>query len=75
MPNILSAVKNLLYNSDTVDPVNMSVELLENKKISSNKRIGISILAFLIHFLGKRSSFWSSSNWHCFSLKVKSFSC
>ena len=75
MPNILSAVKNLLYNSDTVDPVNMSVELLENKKISSNKRKGISILAFLIHFLGKKSSFWSSSNWHCFFLKVKSFSC
>ena len=75
MPNILSAVKNLLYNSDTVDPINMSVELLENKKISSNKCRGISALAFLIHFLGKSSSFWSSLNWHCFSLKVKSFSC
>ena len=65
MPNILSVVKNSFDNSDTVDPVNMSVELLENKTISSD--------AFLIHFLGKRSSFWSSSNWHCFSLKVKPF--
>ena len=75
MPNILSAVKTSFYNSDTVDPVNMSVELLENKKISSDKCRGISVFAFIIHFLGKRSSFWSSSNWHCFSLKVKSFLC
>ena len=70
MPNILSAVKNSFYNSGTVDPVNMSVELLENQKISSDKRRAISVLAFLIYFLGKRSSVWSSSNWHCFSLKV-----
>ena len=56
MPNILSAVKNSFYNSGTVDPVNMSVELLENQKISSDKRRAISVLAFLIYFLGKRSS-------------------
>ena len=74
MPSILSAVKNSFYNSDFVDAVNMSVELLENKNISRDKRRGIYVLAFLIHFLGKRSSFWSNSNWHCFSLKVKSFS-
>ena len=51
MPNILSAVKNSFYNSDTVDPINISVDLLENKKTSSDKRRGISVLAFLIHFL------------------------
>ena len=73
MPNILSPVKNSFYSSNTIDPVNITVELLENQKISSDKRRGISVFVFLIHFLGGRSSFWSSSNWHCFSLKVKSF--
>ena len=72
MLNISSPVKNSFYNSDTIDPVNITVELPENQKISSDKHRGISVFAFLIHFW-ESSSFWSSSNWHCFSLKFKSF--
>ena len=60
MPNILCSVKNSIYNSVTIDPVNITVDLLENQKISSDKFGGISVFAFLTHFLGKRSSFWSS---------------
>ena len=67
MSDILSPVKNSFYDSDTIDLVTRESE------ISSNKHRGISLFAFLIHFLCKRSSFWSSSDWHCFSLKVKSF--
>ena len=59
MPNILYSVKNSIYNSGTIDPVNITVELLENQKISSDKFGGISVFAFLTHFLGKRSSFSS----------------
>ena len=50
MPNILYSVKNSIYNSGTIDPVNITVELLENQKISSDKFGGISVFAFLTHF-------------------------
>ena len=30
MPNILSPVKNSFCNLDTIDPVNITVEVLEN---------------------------------------------
>ena len=73
MPNILSTVKNSFYNLDTIDLVDITVELSKNQKISSDKHRGISVFLFLIHFSGGRSSFWSSSNCHCFSLKAKSF--
>ena len=74
MPNILSPVKNSFYNPYTIDPVNITGELPENQKISSDKHRGISVFAFLIHFW-ESSSFLSSSNWHYFSLKFKSFWC
>ena len=73
MRNTLSPVKNSFYNLDTIDPVDITVELPKNQKISIDKQRGIYAFAFLIQFLGGRSSFWSCSNWHCFSLKVKSF--
>ena len=73
MRNILSPVKNSFYNLGTIDPVDITDELHKNQKISSDKQRGISAFAFLIQFLGGRSSFWSCSNWYCFSLKVKSF--
>ena len=50
MPNIFSLTKNSFYNSDTIDPVKITVELPENQKISSHKHGRISVFAFLIHF-------------------------
>ena len=73
MPNILPLAKNLFYNLDTTDYVDITVDLPENKNISSDKHKSISVFVFLIHFLGGRSSFWSSSNWYHFYLKVQSF--
>ena len=57
MPNILYSVKNSIYNSVTIDPVNITVELLENQKISSDKFGGISVFAFLTNFLVKGHHF------------------
>ena len=70
---MLSPVKNSFYNLDTIDPVDITDELPKNQKISSDKQSSISVFAFLIQFLDGRLSLWSCSNWHCFSLKVKSF--
>ena len=60
MPSILSPVKNLFHNVDTNDPVDITNELAENQKISSDKHRGFSVFLFLIHFLDGRSSFWFS---------------
>ena len=73
MQNILSLAKNLVYNLDTIEPVDITDELPKNQKMFSDKQGDVSVFGFLIQFLGGRSSFWSCSNWHCFSLIVKSF--
>ena len=75
MPNILSPVKNSFYNLDTIGPIDITIELPENQKISSDKHKSVSVFLFLIHFSGGNPSFLSSSNWYCFSLTVKLFRC
>ena len=49
VPNILSLVKNSLYNLGTIDAVDITVELPENQRSSNDKRRGVLAFVF-IHF-------------------------
>ena len=57
MRNILSQVKNSFYNLDAIAPVDITVELPKNQKISSDKQKGVSVFTFLIQIWGGRSAF------------------
>ena len=43
MPNILSPIKNSFYNLETIDPVNITVELPENRNSFFGPEVIISV--------------------------------
>ena len=46
VPNILSLVKNSLYNLGTIDAVDITVELPENQRSSNDKHRGVLAFVF-----------------------------